>query len=278
MSLSEHIRDVDESTFEAEVLLRSHDLPVVVDFWAPWCEPCRVLGPLLERLAIEAGGAFRLAKVNVDDNPKLAVRYGVQGIPAIKGFRHGEVVSELVGNQPEPIVRRFLQRLAPSQFDRGLEEARSLLAVRRWPEAEQAFRRVLDEKEGSSAAALGLVQSLLMQGHGGEAQAILRDFPTGNDWPAAERLLPLADLLAAVEAQGAAPDGDAMTAELHQCARLIARGNLPAAMDGLLDLLRADRSFRKGLPKQVLLALFALLGDQDPLTRSYRDELASILF
>ena len=125
MSLSEHIRDVDESTFEAEVLLRSHDLPVVVDFWAPWCEPCRVLGPLLERLAIEAGGAFRLAKVNVDDNPKLAVRYGVQGIPAIKGFRHGEVVSELVGNQPEPIVRRFLQRLAPSQFDRGLEEARS---------------------------------------------------------------------------------------------------------------------------------------------------------
>jgi putative thioredoxin len=232
----------------------------------------------LERLAIEAGGTFRLAKVNVDDNPKLAVRYGVQGIPAIKGFRQGEVVSELVGNQPEPIVRRFLERLAPSQYDRALEEARSLQAVRRWPEAEQAFRRVLEEREVSSPAALGLVECLLMQGKGGEAQAILRAFPPGNDWPTAERLLPLAELLAQVEQEGTAPDDDPLAAELHQCGRLIGRGNLPAAMDGLLDLLRADKTFRKGLPKQVLLALFALLGEQDPLTRSYRDELASVLF
>jgi putative thioredoxin len=278
VSLSEHIHDVDESTFEGEVLLRSHDLPVIVDFWAPWCQPCRVLGPLLERLAIEAGGAFLLAKINVDDNPKLAVRYGVQGIPVVKAFRNGEVVSEMVGNQPEALVRRFLQKQAPSQLDRGLEEARSLLAVRRWSEAEQAYRQILEEQEGSSAAALGLVQSLLMQGRGGEAQAILRAFPPGDDGPAAERLRPLADLLAEVEEATPAAEDDPLAAELHQCARLIVRGNLPAAMDGLLDILRADKSYRKGLPRQVLLALFTLLGEQDPLARSYRDELASVLF
>ncbi|MBM3502136.1 MAG: co-chaperone YbbN, partial [Armatimonadetes bacterium] len=114
MSWSEHIRDVDEGTFSAEVLLRSHEVPVVVDFWAAWCAPCRTLGPLLERLTVEAGGAFQLAKVDVDASPNLAVRYGVRGIPAVKGFRGGEVAAEFVGAQPEPLVRRFLQRLAPS--------------------------------------------------------------------------------------------------------------------------------------------------------------------
>jgi putative thioredoxin len=278
VTLSEYILDVSEGTFENDVLMRSHETPVIVDFWAEWCAPCKMLGPLLERLANEWGGSFLLAKVDVDENPNLAIRYGVQGIPAVKAIQNGEVVSEFVGAQPESIVRRFVQNLVPSEADKAVAEAQSLLATRHWPEAEDAFREVLEQDESNATAALGLVKSLLMQGKGKESGEILADFPAGTEWPVAESLRPLADAL--VEAEGAeqSADEETLSARLHRAANLIARGNLPAAMDGLLDILREDKTYRGGLPKQIMLALFVLLGDQDPLTREYREELASVLF
>jgi putative thioredoxin len=124
VDLSNNIVNVDEASFQVEVLERSHEVPVVVDFWAPWCGPCRVLGPLLERLAIEAGGTFRLAKVNVDENPNLSIRYGVRGIPAVKAFSGGEVRGEFVGAQPEAAVRRFIERLVPNPAEQAVAEAR----------------------------------------------------------------------------------------------------------------------------------------------------------
>jgi putative thioredoxin len=275
--LSEYILEANESNFEKEVLMRSHEVPVVVDFWAPWCGPCRVLGPLLERLTIEGGGAFRLAKVNVDENPRLAVRYGVQGIPAVKAFRQGEVRAEFVGALPEPMVRRFLSGIAPSAAEQAVAEARSLLSTRHWGEAEAAFRDVLEQDESNAAAALGLVESLLMQGKGREALETLRRFPPGTEWAKAEKLRPLAEMLAQPE-QGELPGDDPLAAEYLHAARLIRKGNLPAAMDGLLDILRQDKAYRQGQAKEALVGLFALLGENDPLTREYREELASVLF
>jgi putative thioredoxin len=278
VTLSEHILDVTETTFESEVVLRSHEKPVVVDFWAAWCGPCKILGPILERLAIESGGDFRLAKVDVDNNPNLAIRYGVQGIPAVKAFLNGRVEAEFVGAQPEPVVRRFIQQLAPSEAEKAVQEAKSLLATRHWEEAEEEFRKVLDRDEVNAAAALGLVKSLLMQGRGAEPLDIIQHFPAGTEWAEAERLRPLAKLLAEVEEDGPYPNNDPLASRFYQAARLIARGNLPAAMDGLLDILREDKGYRGGLPKDILLAIFALLGDEDSQTRQYRDELASVLF
>lgn len=278
MNPSDHIVDVSDSTFETEVVQRSFATPVVVDFWAPWCGPCRTLGPLLERMTIEAGGAFFLARVNVDENPGLAMRFGVRGIPAVKAFRQGEVVSEFVGAQPESTVRRFLERLAPTEVDLGLERAAGLLATRHWPDAEMAFREVLSEDERNPAAALGLVKCLLVQGQGDEAQELLGDFPAGVEWAEAEKLAPLAGFL--VEAAGPQDleSVDPLLSQYRQAGRLMEMGNLEAAMDGLLDVLRADRNYQRGQARKVLLAIFVLLGEDDPLTRSYRDELASILF
>lgn len=278
MAFSEYILNVDETNFEQAVVLRSHEITVVVDFWASWCGPCKQLGPLLEQLVIEGDGSFLLAKVDVDGNPGLAVRYGVQGIPAVKAFQMGDVVSEFTGAQPEPLLRRFLENILPGKEDQALEEARSMLVTRHWAEAEDAFRDALELQEGSSSAALGLVKALLMQGKGEEAQEQLAHFPAGSEWAEAESLRPLADLLASVGRGEDAPEDDPLAAELFQAARLVMRGNIPAAMDGLLDILRQDKRYRGGVPKDVLLALFALLGDEDPITRSYRDELASILF
>jgi putative thioredoxin len=229
-------------------------------------------------LAIEAGGDFFLAKVNVDENPSLSTRYGVQGIPSVKAFVDGEVKAQFVGAQPEKLVRRFIDQLVPSAEDKVLEEGVSLLATRHWDEAETAFRDVLSKDETNAKAALGLLKSILMQGRGKEAADLVANFPPGAEWAAVEKLSPLAETLKEVEGNGPYPEDDPLEAEFYQSARLIKMGNIPAAMDGLLDLLRQDKNYRDGKPKILLLALFELLGDEDPLTRQYRDELASILF
>jgi|TARA_B100000959_G_C14996983_1_gene630796 putative thioredoxin len=280
MSSSEFIFDAAETTFEHDVVSRSYETPIVVDFWAPWCGPCKTLGPILEMLAQECAGSFLLAKVNVDENPGLAVRFGVQGIPSVKAYRNGEIIAEFNGSAPERTVREFIQKIAPSETDTIVVEATSLLAIRQWAQAEEQLRIVLDSQPHNSVATLGLVRALIAQGKGNEAIAFINDFPAGSEIVAAQQLKPLAQLLAEVEeaTKKHTEHMDALQVQYGQAAKLLARGQHAAAMDGLLEVIRYDKNFRQGEPKLVILAVFALLGEEDPLTREYRDELASILF
>jgi len=269
---------VSEATFDRDVVERSYDVPVVVDFWAPWCGPCRMLGPILEKLASEHGSGFVLAKLNVDDNQSLAVYYGVQGIPAVKAFRNGEVVDEFVGALPEPQVRAFVERLVPDEAQADLEQAAALLAAHRWPEAETLYRRLVEETEGETAT-LGLAQALLGQGKGCAAREALDELPDPDAIPEVEWLAPLVDYLCTMEATGAAEEGiPALEAQYRRAAGLIRRGNFAAALDGLLELLREDKEFAEGQARRAVLGIFTLLGDESELTRTYRPRLATILF
>ena len=275
---SDNIVDVTEANFQYEVLSYSENTPVVVDFWAEWCRPCKTLGPLLEKLAHEAQGSFRLARVDVDANPNLALHYGVRSIPTVKAFSQGEVVGEFSGLQPEERIREFLSRITPpSPLSLALEKALSLLQDRQWAEAENLLRDLLDQAPQQPEAQLGLAMALLGQGYGTAALEILRNFPASREYARAQQLLPLAEALKNSE-DGRLPDETDLDAAYAQAIRLAGRGNLPAALDGLLDILRQNKTYRQGAARQAVVALLELLGPNDPLSRAYRSELAAILF
>lgn len=278
MMASDNIVDVTEANFQYEVISYSENTPVVVDFWAEWCRPCKTLGPLLERLAHEAQGSFRLARVDVDANPNLALHYGVRSIPTVKAFSQGEVVGEFSGLQPEGRIREFLSRITPpSPLALALEKALSLLQDRQWAEAENLLRDLLDQTPQQPEAQLGLSMALLGQGYGTAALEILRNFPASREYARAQQLLPLAEALKNSE-DGSLPGATDLDIAYAQAIRLAGRGNLPAALDGLLDILRQNKTYRQGAARQAIVALLELLGPNDPQSRAYRSELAAILF
>ncbi len=279
--------DVSAATFETEVLDASTEQPVVVDFWAPWCGPCRMLGPLLERLAESAEGAWRLAKVNVDENPSLAARYGVQGIPAVKAFRDRRVASEFVGAQPEAAVRRFLEAILPSEADQAAAEGQRHAAAGDLSGAEEAFRGVLAGQPDHARALLGLGQVLAESGRDEEAlQALSALAPNSPEGRTA------APLLAQLRLSSAAADDsdvDAAMQTLQQDPRdpaanlavgqsLAARGAYSAALPHLLTVVERDKSFADGAARTAMLAIFEALGPDHPLTLDYRRKLASALY
>jgi len=275
---SEFVVDVFEGNFEFEVLAYSQNRPVVVDFWAEWCRPCKTLTPMLERLAGETEGSFRLAKLDVEANPNLALQYGVHSIPTVKAFSQGQVVGELVGLQPEKRLREFLGKLMPpSPASLALEKGQNLVAGYQWKEAESIFRQVLETEPEQTAALLGLATALLGQGKGNEALPILSTFPASKEYARAELLCAYAEALDSLE-KGSLPAETDLDAAFANCVRLAKRGNIPAALDGLLDVLRQDKRYRSGAAKQLVLGLLELLGADDAQSRAYRSELSMILY
>lgn len=280
MAQTANVIEVDEATFEQDVIQKSFDKPVVVDFWAAWCGPCRMLGPVLERLASEPDSGFVLAKVDVDSNPGLAMRYDVQGIPAVKAFREGQVAGEFVGAQPEPMVRQFLKGIAPSEADRNLDTAQDLAESRRWEDAADLYRELLSEEPANTTAKLGLARALIGQGSGCQAKFYLEELRLDPPTMAqSERLLPLADYLCSlIEPTDGSEEVTVIEAQYRQAGRLLSQGNAAAALDGLLEVLRHNKDYHNGQARMVMLGIFELLGDGDPSTNVYRREMASVLF
>ena len=287
MLRQEAVIDVTEATFADEVLERSYTTPVVVDFWAEWCGPCRFLGPVLEKLAGEAKGEWVLAKLNVDYAPNLAAQFGIQGIPAVKAFKNGRVVAQFVGAQPEPNVRRFLSMLAPSQAERTIDQAVEAERAGRWETAASLYRAVLTETPDDPQAILGLGRTLLgldQLDEGIEWLAKVADHvevgATARGLMAQARLTAEAEAVGGVEgaqARLAANPAD-LEAQYGLAAAYAAEGEYGSALDALLASVRRNRGWKDGLARQTMIQLFDLLGDDDPLTREYRGKLSQALF
>lgn len=277
--------DVGETEFETAVVERSKRVPVVVDFWAPWCGPCRTLGPLLERLAHEQAGAFLLAKVDIDQNPNLAAAAGVRSVPMVLGLRNGQVVSEFVGALPEENVREFLARVLPSESEKAAQRGHELLAGGQPKEAEEAFREALALDPRCDGALVGMVKLLADCGEDDAALEMSERVTPGT--PERQE----ADHLAAairVRQAGSVDDGvlrarieknpadlDARF-ELGQV--LAAKGQYEEALQEYLEIVRRDREFRDQCARKAMLDVFELLGGDNPLVDRYRAELAKVLF
>ncbi|MGI6259804.1 MAG: tetratricopeptide repeat protein [Anaerolineaceae bacterium] len=272
-----NIIDVSEETFDFEVLNYSTHVPVVVDLWAPWCIPCRVQSELLAKLADEADGAFRLARINVDEQSRLAKRLKVNDLPGIKAFVDGRMVAEYIGVLSEKNTRLFLDRIMPKTGGLLLAKGKSLILLGEYEEAEIALEQFIIESHGESAGLLAYARALLFQGKARPALDILEHFPTCAESESAGELKILAQAYLLPELDQLIFE-DMQESAFRNALRMAKKGKVLIALDGLLGVLQKDKNHRDGLTKEIFLGLLELLSDDHPSTRQYRSDLSNALF
>jgi putative thioredoxin len=283
--MNEWTIEAGEDNFEADVLERSHEVPVLIDFWAPWCGPCRTLGPVLEKLADEYSGKFVLAKINVDESPSLAGAFGVQGIPAVKLIKDGEIAGEFTGALPEPAVREMLSRYLPSEYDEQADEAADLEEQGKPAEAQAIYRSILDAEPQHAKSLLGLGRVLMNAGdRDGALETLDRISPAAEERKIADRLIARLQLQGDQGADEAtlreklAADPDSLEARFDLAQALAANEKFEEALNEFLKIVKSDRGFRDDGARRAMVQIFDVLPPDDPLIDKYRSELAKVLF
>ncbi len=285
MSSSPHVIEVGLDNFEQDVVVKSSQVPVVVDFWAEWCQPCKVLGPLLEKLAVELEGRFVLAKIDVDRNPELAQAFRVQSVPMVMLLKDGRPLDAFAGALPEAQLRAFLEPHLSDVAPGGgpLEEAKKLEEAGRGEEALRVLETHLSTDPGDAAVRIETARLLLVEGQAARARE------TFDALAETERETEAAKAVAArLELLEGAGDAEALRAELEadptdvgkriELGRaLVAEGRTEEGLEELLGAAMRDLEFENGAPRKALLEVFQALGPDDPLTLSFQQRLSVLL-
>jgi len=289
---SEHIKDSSTATFMADVVEASTTTPVIVDFWAPWCGPCKQLGPVLERVVTEAGGAVKLVKVDIDENPEIAQQLRVQSIPAVFAFKNGQPVDGFAGALPESQIREFVKKLTggaagESPVAEALEAAESMLNEEKYDAASGLFKQILQHDPSSTRGLAGLCKTLIALNNLDEAKNVVDNLSEEQkkepEIKTALSQLDLAltsgytgdltDLKLSVEA-----DPKNLEARFDLAMALYASGDNGGAVDHLLESIAINRAWNDEAARKQLVKLFSAFGQTDPLTIEARKRLSSILF
>lgn len=290
------IKDGSDRTFMADVIEASRDVPVIVDFWAPWCGPCKQLGPALEKAVTAAKGAVRLVKIDTDKHPMIAQQLRVQSIPAVYAFFQGRPVDAFVGAQPESQIKTFVERLAKlggggggmdAMLDEALGQAKEALDAGDVATASDIYGQILQAVPDNAAAYAGVVRCLVAAKDLERAKQMIAEAPEAvakdKDLLAAKSAIEVAE-----QAQNVGPIAELMEKVAHDkndhqarydlAMALYAGGKRESAVDELLELVRRDRTWNEEAARKQLVKLFEAFGPTDPLTVSARRRLSSILF
>ena len=289
------VKDVGQKEFMAEVIDASKEVPVIVDFWAPWCGPCKTLGPMLEKAVAATKGKVRMVKVDIDKNQAIAAQMRIQSIPAVYAFKGGRPIDGFVGALPESQIKQFVQRLAaaggPTEEDNVIEEAlgqaKDLLDAGNHAAAGNLYAQILQHDPENPQAIAGHLRCLIKAGNSDEAREILKELPPeiakNPEIVAVAATLEIAESGAKAGATQPLRDKVAANPADHQARfdlamALFAEGQKEPAVDELLELFRRDRKWNEGAARAQLVKFFEAFGPTDPLTIAGRKRLSSLMF
>lgn len=269
--------DYDTDNFEKDVIERSYRMPVLVDFWAEWCGPCRVLGPVLEKLAEESNGSWALAKLNTDKHPELSARYGIRSIPNVKLFVDGKVVDGFIGALPENMVRDWLTKALPSKFYNQIKEAQRLIGEGKIGEAQGILEEVVEAEANNDLANTLLGRTYVFSDPGKALEIVDRVGPTSEYSDIAEAIKTFGEMFFYLEDRTPLKEGPAREVYLSAIESLRSQ-NFGDAIGSFIDVIRKDRYYDNDGSRRACVAIFRFLGEDHKVTKEYRQVFASVLY